>query len=171
MNERSKKPVLAGNESQVPADEPKLSRLAAAGKNRPKRTPMGQRNRLRFRMDPNYHYHLFNDVKGGMRIQDALAAGYDFVKVDDRTGVHASEGVARAEESSQMGANVTHPVGDGVTGYLMRIPKELWLEDRAVRDQEVNEGEKGMHRNENRNPDAQGQYGGVQIADVARQGS
>jgi hypothetical protein len=164
MNERVNRKLV---ETATP-EQPEESALATAGRKRPQRIPMGRRDRLKFKQEPGYHYHLFNDVKGGNRIAEALAAGYEFVEIDPRTEAHRNQGTSRTEDASQMGAHVTHPVGDGVTGFLMRIPEEFWNEDRAARDADIDELESGMRRPESRTPDKEGNYGGVDISDAAR---
>ncbi|MGO9374055.1 MAG: hypothetical protein ACLQBD_18430, partial [Syntrophobacteraceae bacterium] len=105
MNERKNRPQT---EAAGPG-QAEESALASAGTRRPKRVPLGHRDRLKFRQEPGYHYHLFNDVSGGRRILQAIEAGYEFVYEDPKTGQHTSEGTLRTEEATQMGASVTHP--------------------------------------------------------------
>lgn len=114
---------------------------------RPKRTPLGARNRLSFgKQDPNYVYRVINDQDD--RLVLAQEAGYEFVTGDDKLGD------ARVAEGGKIDSRVSKPVGNGVRGYLMRIPKEYYEEDQAAKAARIDETEKAMK------PDARkGQYG------------
>lgn len=126
----------------------------ATPKNRPdraakKRVPFGSKNRLSFNgLDPDFYYRVFNDTDD--RISRALEAGYEHVESNERLGD------SRVAESSLPGAQVAKPVGGGVTGYLMRIPREYYEEDQKVKEERLLETEKAM------DPDAsKNQYGGL----------
>jgi hypothetical protein len=69
-----------------------------------------------------YHYHVFNDNwrKEPGRIQRAELAGYTVVD-HDRSGETTG----------------TNDDGTEIKGILMRIPKEMYDEDQAVKQQEV----------------------------------
>ncbi len=116
-------------------------------KNRPQRTPLGQRNRLTWKdKDPNFVYRWINNQDA--RIAEAKEAGYEFVVSDEQGGDK------RAAEASKMGAKVSKSVGGGMTGFLMRIPKEYYEEDQAAKAGKVNDLEKSLK------PDkSKGQYG------------
>lgn len=86
--------------------------------------------------DPNYHYHIFNDVDD--RVERAEAAGYECVTSKESLG-DTGAGVATAP-----GSAVTRPVGSGITGVLMRIKKEWYDEDQAVKQKEIDEREEGL---------------------------
>lgn len=115
------------------------------------RVPMHQRNRISFSdTDPNFVYRVFNDVEEGERLAAAQAAGYEFVQSDENIGD------TRVADSSKVGKNVSKHVGNGVRGYLMRIPKELYEEDQKAKQKAVDETENAMK------PDkSKGQYGGL----------
>ena len=117
----------------------------------PARVPMHQRNRISFSgLDDNFVYRVFNDVSEGERIKSAQAAGYDFVLSDEQLGD------SRVAEAGKIGKAVSKHVGNGTRGYLMRIPKELYLEDQASKQQQVDATEAAMK------PDkAKNQYGGL----------
>jgi hypothetical protein len=53
----------------------------------------------------------------------------------------------------KLGSKVTVPVGNGETGYLMKIPKEYYLEDQAAKEAEIKRLEQSM------NVKKKGQYG------------
>lgn len=114
---------------------------------RPTRTPLGARNRLTFKnLDPNFNYRVINDQDD--RLARAQEAGYEFVESSEKLGD------PRAAEGTTLGSAVAKPVGGGVTGYLMRIPKEFYDEDQAAKEARIKETELAM------NPDkAKGQYG------------
>lgn len=120
-------------------------------RSKPVRVPMHQRNRISFSgLDDNFVYRVFNDVSEGERIKAAQAAGYDFVQSDEQLGD------SRVAEAGKVGKNVSKHVGNGVRGYLMRIPKELYTEDQASKQQQVDATEAAMK------PDkAKNQYGGL----------
>lgn len=119
----------------------------SAPKNRPERTPLGQRNRLTFRgKDPSKVYRVINDQDD--RLQRALEAGYSFVMSDE------SLGDKRAAEATKMGSRVSKPVGNGIMGYLMCIPKEFYEEDQEAKAAKIKEMEKSLKPKA-----AEGQYG------------
>ena len=104
---------------------------------RPVRTPLGQRNRLSFKnQDPNYVYRVINDQ--GDRLEEALEGGYEFVIED------AKLGDARAAEGGKIDSRVSKPVGNGIRGYLMRIRRDLYESDQAVKMGKIAEIEKAL---------------------------
>lgn len=111
------------------------------------RIPLGSRNRLTFtNLEDGYKYRVINDQDD--RIARALDAGYEFVESDEKLGD------TRVAEGTVQGANVAKPVGNGVTGYLMRIPEDWYKEDQKVKMKKIDELEKSMQ------PDKSGnQYG------------
>lgn len=112
-----------------------------------KRVPLGARNRLSFQnLDPEFKYRVINDTDD--RLVRAQEAGYEFVESDDRLGD------VRVAEGSVPGSKVAKPVGNGMTGYLMRIPKEYYQEDQKTKSDKVDQLEKSMTPDKNRD-----QYG------------
>lgn len=120
---------------------------------RPKRIPMdGYRNTLTFDdRDPNFVYRVFNDVDG--RIQRAEQAGYEVVTAE------AELGDPTADSAASVGSAVTKPVGGGVTGVLMRIPREWYKEDQALKQKRADQIEEALREG----PTKEGQYGKVEI--------
>ena len=115
--------------------------------NRPKRTPLGARNRLSFdKQDPNFVYRVINDVED--RLQRAQEAGYEYVVSDEQLGDK------RAAEGGKIDSRVSKPVGNGVRGFLMRIPREYYDEDQKVKDARVDSSEQAMKPNKSK-----GEYG------------
>ncbi len=114
---------------------------------RPKRTPLGMRNRLTFKnLDPDYSYRVINDKDD--RIKLAQEGGYEFVESTEQLGE------LKVAEASKMGTKVSKPVGHGITGYLMRIKKEWYDEDQKVKQERVNATEAAM-----RPKKTEGEYG------------
>ena len=115
--------------------------------NRPKRTPLGARNRLTFgKQDPNFVYRVINDQDD--RLQRAQEAGYSFVVSDEQLGDK------RAAEAGGVDSRVSKPVGNGVRGFLMRIPREYYEEDQTTKAERINDVEASMKPNA-----AKGEYG------------
>lgn len=121
-------------------------------KERTNRVPMGMPQR-RFQVPKEdgekYHYHIFNDNWRHRpdRIQRALAAGYEMVE-HDRSGENTG----------------TNEDGSEIKGVLMRIPKELYDEDQALKNREMDKidemiGRGGFRPGENRHGYAPG--GGI----------
>ena len=101
--------------------------MVEARKQRKHRTPVtGFRDPLDVKgKDPNYHYRIVNDVPG--RIDRFIERDWEIVTDSD-----VSIGQKRVAVATAEGSPKKVPVGRGVDGYLMRIPKEYWEEDRAA---------------------------------------
>jgi hypothetical protein len=101
------------------APEPRADAFGALGpvSTEKVRKPLG---RMRQKLDnshrPGFHRHWFNDDDKG-RIQDALDAGYEFVK--DNEGKPMTKAVG------------TKPGGGALLAYRMEIPLEFWNQDQA----------------------------------------
>ena len=102
--------------------------------------------------DDSYHYRWVNDVDN--RLEQLKAAGYEPVTHEVHVG---TKGVG---QSTNVGDTVTKGVGQGVTAYLMRIPKEWHEEDKKAKAEEVNRSEELLNDNIN---DISGRYGEVKI--------
>lgn len=80
---------------------------------------------------PGYHMHVFTDT--GMRIQEALDAGWEFVRPDEVGGV--SENVV--SRNGDLGERIRYLVNPRTGensdkfGYLMKIRQEWFEEDQA----------------------------------------
>jgi len=89
---------------------------------RQERIPLGMPQR-KFSCPENdeYHYRIFNDnwSKEPDRIQRAMAAGYEIVEGKEPIAVGTNED------------------GSGIKGILMKIPKEFYEEDQALKQKEV----------------------------------
>ncbi len=112
---------------------------APQAKNRPKRVPIGQRNRLSLGgvvIPKGMVPRIFNDVDD--RITGALEAGYQFIMSNGKLGDE------RCADPSKMGSFVTKSVGGGRIGYLMAIPEVYYKEDQAAKQKAVDESELAM---------------------------
>lgn len=108
------------------------------------RVKFSERNRVSYsNMDPNYMYRLVNDKDG--RIEKLQRIGYELVRFDEHIGDY------RVAEGSRLGSAVSKPVGNGTTGYLMKIPKEFYDEDRKAKDAVVSRTEQAMKPDKSKN--------------------
>lgn len=124
-------------------------------KDRPKRVPLAQRNVISLNginVPKGMVPRLFNDVDS--RINDALAAGYQFVMSDGKLGDE------RCADPSKMGSFVTKSVGGGRVGYLMAIPEEYYKEDQQAKQRRVDESELAMKPKKKLVPDQKGDPSG-----------
>ena len=115
---------------------------------RAERVPFGTPGqRFNVPKEDGYVYRVFNDkwrIEPG-RIQRARAAGYEFV------------------EDEQSGSSVgTNEDGSEVKGVLMRIPKELYDEDQALKNKELDKVDKQIQR-QALDADLSQAYGDVKI--------
>ena len=94
----------------------------------------------RFNVPENdgFHYHVFNDNwrKEPGRIQRALNAGYEIVE-HDRSGETAG----------------TNDDGTEIKQVLMRIPQEIYDEDQAAKQAEVDKVDEQIYRGKFKAPD------------------
>lgn len=129
-------------------------RAEAIEKQKPKRVPMGRRSVLTIAGitdNENFHYHWFNDIEE--RLQYALEAGYEFVgKAGLSVGDKTVESVRGTDSVVKKG------VGGGRIAYLMRIPIEIYNEDQAAKQREVDELESTIKA-----PKVEGSYGKVEV--------
>jgi hypothetical protein len=120
------------------------------------RIPLHESRRLRFPKREGFHRRVFNDDKKKDRIQKALNAGYTFVTED----VEGRD--PRAGDASRIGANTSQHVGDGMTGFLMEIPQELYDEDQRSKQQKIDMQEAAIRRK--KEPSGSHDiYGGVKV--------
>lgn len=102
-------------------------------KARPKRIPVYEGNRNKIvvaNLDhQNYQYRWVNDTEN--RIAMFKQGGWEMV---DKAGKAVGDG--GVDSSNVVGSALSRGMGGGVTAYLMRIPKELWLEDQARKERE-----------------------------------
>ncbi len=120
---------------------------------RKQRIPLHKRNTIKSEGRPGFVRRIVNNTPG--RIQAFLDAGYTVVTDGTEVGDHAT-GL-----SSGVGSASTRQVGGGVEGVLMEIPIELYNEDQAEKQSQVDRTEQAILPDEE---DMQGKmYGSVSI--------
>ena len=119
-----------------------------------RRSPInGTRNRLNVRgKEPGYVYRIVNDVDD--RIQTFQEMGYEIVN-DSAVSV----GDKRVATATQEGSPIKVSVGQGIQAYVMRQKQEWYDEDQAKKQAHVNDLEKSMKRD----AEKEGFYGKINL--------
>ena len=143
------------------------------------RVPLGvPRRKLAFSgMDEeNYSYRVVhNRPNKPNRVNEALAAGYEFVESDNLLG----EGNITDEIAASTDSRITAVVGadekgNPMTGYLMKIRKEWYEEDQAKKQKLVDKREEAIFEgvDSQGRPGQDGRYiptdGGQPITNIQR---
>jgi hypothetical protein len=127
--------------------------ISKAPAGRPKRIPVGSRNRLDvIGKDPNFVYRIVNDVDD--RVERFKQAGYELVDVSESRLSSQRVGTGTPE-----GTMASMPVGMGTTGYLMKIPKEWYEEDQRLKQVQIDTSEESIKK-----PNIDGAYGEIKIS-------
>ena len=127
--------------------------ISKAPAGRPKRIPVGSRNRLDvIGKDPNFVYRIVNDVDD--RIERFKQAGYELVDVNESRLSSQRVGTGTPE-----GTMASMPVGMGTTGYLMKIPKDWYEEDQKTKQVQIEASEESIKK-----PNIDGAYGEIKIS-------
>lgn len=126
-----------------------------ANSERIRRSPInGTRNRLNVRgKEPGYVYRIVNDIDD--RVQTFQELGYEIV-----TDQNVSVGDKRVANATQEGTPIKVSVGQGVQGYVMRQKQEWYDEDKAKKQELVNELERSMKDDANK----EGFYGKLNLS-------
>lgn len=105
------------------------------------RTPVsGYRSVLTLnRQDPAYHYRWVNDIDG--RVELFLNGGYEHVTTKEGGDV----GTKRVGTATNIGTNVSKPVGQGITAYLMKIKREWYDQDQQDKLKLIKEQERELY--------------------------
>lgn len=121
---------------------------------RPARTPIhGLRDKLSVTgTEAGFHYTWVNDYN----VDAYLAGGYDFVTHNVKVGDK------HINTAASEGGKVSLPVGNGIIGFLMRIPEEYYNQDMQDLQTELDEKEKALYAELNSKTD--GRYGQVEIS-------
>ena len=130
-----------------------VEKTAKSPSGRTRRTPLNVRNRLSVKdQDPNFTYRIVNteDAHGGDRVSSFLEHGYELVE-------NSSVGDKRVDISAGLGSTPAFSVGQGKKAVLMRIRKEWYEEDQAVKLQQVKASEETMYK------DAKADYGKLEV--------
>lgn len=124
-------------------------------RNRPKRTPVGTGDRLKFSQRPGYYRRVVNDDPNNPgRIQQHIDAGYEFV-YGEETG-----GPQTADDPSKLQSKICKHVGGGIIGYLMEQPIAYRNEDLALQHAQIDSSEEDMQENM---VHSEGRYGKAEI--------
>ena len=128
---------------------------------KPTRVPIsGGRDVLTLRgteeIEKEFHLCWVNDYL----VEKYKAAGYEFVSWTELTEDNDQVGESHINRDSPMESHVSKQVGNGVTGYLMKLPLEFWEEDQKAHADRVMETEKAMKQSVREN----GQYGSITIS-------
>lgn len=114
------------------ADKPTQAQVS-----RPRRTPIGRRNKLSVEnKDPNYVYRIVNDIDG--RVQDMIDRDYEIV-------LDAKVGDKRVDSVSSLGSATQIAVGKGIKAIVMRKRKDWHDEDQALKQKEIDDLEASMN--------------------------
>ena len=110
---------------------------------RPKRQPVGLRNRLTVvDKDPNYEYRWVNaNADGGDRPAILAESGYEFVPKSTTRKANV-----RVNDAGPLGSYETTPGGGGDTMVLMRQKKEYYEEDQVAKQARVDELDRAQHK-------------------------
>ena len=131
------------------AQEDMISAAPKKATRPPTKKGAGQASRISYKdrdklstdgLDPNFHYHIFNDdnEKYAGRVASAKKIGYTIV--NDGKSLGDESGI----EPSAVGSATKKHVGFGTHGVLMRIPKQHYEEDKAAKQAEIDRTEEGM---------------------------
>ncbi len=136
-----KQSATAGNNGTEPAVT-----KGSTPSGRPRRKSF-DRSRLKFPIRPGYHRRVFNDIDGGMRIEQAIADGWEVVK-DPFATMDSDKDTNRP---SQIGSAVQRHVGTDnagkpLAGVLMEIPQAWYDEGEAEKQAAVTKAEEGLRR-------------------------
>lgn len=122
---------------------------------RPRRSPLAQRNRLSLRdRDANYHYRLVNvNLENDPdRVESLIEQGYEIVP-SKKAG---TTGDVKVDTPSPVGSAGQISVGRGTKAVWMRIQKDWFNEDQATKQAEIDATEQ---RSKKQGAD----YGSVEI--------
>lgn len=127
--------------------------IAKAPEGRKRRTPLGRKQLLNaVGKDPAFEYRFVNDDEG--KIARFKEAGWELELKES-----VSVGDKRVENASATGSAVEISVGQGKKAFLMKIPKEWYLEDQAEKQRQVDESEASTKRQA-----LDGNYGKLEIS-------
>jgi len=133
--------------------------------NKPKRVPVsGIRDIMTvYGKDAGFKYYWVKDKSdNGSRIQRFIRGGYEFVRQEKGEYVIGDEAVYASQNN---GSIIRLPTGNGEHSYLMRIPLEFHLEDKAAREQAILDTEDAItaQGTSGREANEDGVYGSVKL--------
>jgi hypothetical protein len=116
-----------------------------------------------FNKDPAYSYRFVHDKSdSGARIYKYIRGGWEFSPTESEHGriVVGEDSVYKTKQGDSI---VRMQTGEGEYSYLMRIPKELYDEDQAAKQKDIDELEATITRTGSSTGEDFGQYGEVKI--------
>ena len=118
-----------------------MTRESRSEQTRPARVPVSEnRNTLSVKgLDPNFYHRWVNNVDNALQVY--LDAGYEFV---NKNG--SPVGDPTVETSKGTDSRYSKGVGGGITAFLMRLPLEIYKQDQARKEADINEGERAMRQ-------------------------
>jgi hypothetical protein len=109
--------------------------VAKAPVGRTRRSPLTNKGKLSVaRKDPDFEYRIVND--DGDNVADRIAQGYVLVERSE-----TDVGTPRVDAASAEGTPIQLSVGQGKKAFLMKIPKEYYEEDQAIKQDAVDKTE------------------------------
>ncbi len=139
---------------------PTRSQAHVTGSRPKNRVPLtGRRTRMELKsdeLDPNFKYKWINDTPALM--DKYVAAGYLHVKTNEGVTI----GQRTVDTGSDLAANISLDVGQGVIAFLMKQPMEYANEDRKLREDARKDLSNTLERDLNSGKD--GTYGSVKIS-------
>lgn len=125
--------------------------ISKAPSGRPKREPVGTRNRLSLNnKEPGFVYRFVNATDG--RVEELEAVGYEVVDVSKH-----KIGNRRVNQGSSVDNSVS--VGGGVRAVVMRQREDYYHEDQSAKQKAVAKTEAGV-----KNPSFDGVYGEIKTS-------
>lgn len=87
--------------------------------------------------NPDFEYRVVNDIENGQRIQQFLDLGWT---IDTKT----TAGDKQVNQGSKEGTPNQISVGLGTKAFVMKIPKEIYADDQAIKAEEIDRLEAGL---------------------------
>lgn len=144
---------------------PAENQSRASKKSRPHRVPVGGNRDILTVLgtDPEFVYRWVKDrEETGQRIFKFSLGGYSFVDASEARDLGIGE--SDVYESHDTGSLIRKSAGSGEYLYLMKILREFYEEDQAVKQKSITEREDSLTRERDPNsPSDDGQYGTVKI--------
>lgn len=106
---------------------------------RPRRSSLEQRNRLSVKnKEEGFVYRIVNDVDD--RVAQLQEQGYELCSKESVGAV----GDKRVDNTSSLGSAAHFSVGQGTKAVVMKIPKDWYDEDQALKQQKADDLEQTM---------------------------
>jgi hypothetical protein len=108
---------------------------------RPRRTPLSVRNRLSVKnKEAGYVYRVVNDIDD--RVSQLQEQGYELVE----KAALGAVGDKRVDNTTSIGSIAHFSVGQGMKAVVMRQKLDYYNEDRAIKEQQIDEIDAAMQQ-------------------------